>query len=194
MCKKKEYLTNTKYDDKVYIGKEFGFLKVIGIEEPNENKGVFWICECLRDGNIIKIEASSVVKGNNISCGCLNSTAEAYIENILKENDIQYKREITFDDLLSKKGYKLRFDFGIYKNDELFCLIEYDGAQHRSVEQSYGTTYKEKQDNFIKIQNNDKLKNEYAKKNNITLHRFYIRNIANNKDKVEDFLKSIHVI
>ena len=46
---------------------------------------------------------------------------------ILKDNNIQYIKEYTFKDLISKKGGIYRFDFAIFENDKLVKLIEFDG-------------------------------------------------------------------
>ena len=195
LCQKKENIYNTKYREKSYIGKVYGYLKVIDIIPPNEvDRGVRWLCECQREGNIISVIASAVVNGNNISCGCLNSTAEVYIKEILEDYKVYYKAEYSFNDLRGEKGYKLRYDFGIIENGKLKCLIEYDGAQHRSVKQMYGSTYEEKLANYIRTKKHDKLKTEYAKKHNIPLFRFYVRNVAKNKDKVEKHLRDFGII
>ena len=66
-------------------------------------------------------------QGHQKSCGCLHSKTELLIADILKENDILFVQQYTFNDLVSKKGVKLRFDFGIIKDNKLYYLIEYDG-------------------------------------------------------------------
>ena len=196
LCQKKEDVFNTKYRDNAYIGQVFGYLKVLSIAPPNiKDKGVRWVCECQRDGNITTAIASAVVMGNNISCGCLNSTAEVYIEEILRKYNILYKSEYSFNDLRGAKGYKLRYDFGILDNmGKLICLIEYDGGQHRSVKNMYGSTKKQKEENYKRQKEHDRLKTEYAKNHNIPLYRFYVRDVANNKVKVEQYLKDFSII
>ena len=196
LCQKKEELHNTKYRDSSYIGQQFGYLKVLSIVPPNnEDKGVHWVCECQRDGNIITAIASAVVRGNNISCGCLNSTAQAYISEILKQYGTPFKAEYSFADLKGDKNRRLRYDFGILdKKGNLLCLIEYDGGQHRNAKNMHGSTKKQKEENYKRQKEHDRLKTEYAKKHNIPLYRFYVRNVANNKNKVEQYLKDIGVI
>lgn len=195
LCKKLQGSTRAKYRDLSYIGKIFGYLRVISIVPPNEKENhVKWICECQRDGNIVTFNASAVVRGNNISCGCLNSTAEVYIKEILEKYNILYKDEYSFNDLLGVNGRRLRFDFGIFENGKLKCLIEYDGAQHRSVKQMYGSTYEEKLANYERTKIHDKLKTDYAITHKIPLYRFYIRNVANNKDKLEKCLRNYGII
>lgn len=74
-----------------------------------------------------------------------------------------FLREYSFDDCLSIKGYKLRFDFYLPKNN---CCIEIDGRQHREPVDKFGgeTTFNE-------LIQNDNIKNEYCKNNNIKLIR-----------------------
>jgi hypothetical protein len=43
-----------------------------------------------------------------------NSYGEQRIEEILCENNIQYKKEYIFSDLLSENNKPLRFDFAIF--------------------------------------------------------------------------------
>ena len=78
---------------------------------------------------------------------------------------LNFKSQYYFSDLVSKKNIPLRFDFAIFKNTELLCLIEYQGEQHY--------IYKEKgwnnKENFNRLKKSDNLKKEYCLKNNIKL-------------------------
>ena len=60
-----------------------------------------------------------------------------------------------------------RFDFAIFKNNQLAFLIEFDGRQHYE-----GPEGKWKQNSSLEdIQKRDNIKNEYCKKHNIILKR-----------------------
>jgi len=72
------------------------------------------------------------------------------------------EHEYSFDDCLSPKGNKLRFDFYLPNNN---LCIEYDGEFHFH---EYEHIPKEK---FNTLQLHDKIKNEYCKQNNIKLLR-----------------------
>ena len=195
ICRKKTGLTHPKYRNKEYIGKIFNYLQVIDIVPANsDDTSVYWICKCLLDNNLIKVRASLVVNGKCTSCGCLNSIAEQVIADILTNKNIVYKRQYVFNDLRGKNNRLLRFDFAIFKENKLFCLIEYDGEHHRSIERAYGSTKEKRKLNYERIVESDKKKNEYAKIHNIVLHRFYIYDVLKNKDKVEQYLKNINVI
>jgi hypothetical protein len=63
--------------------------------------------------------------GSILSCGCLISRKEEEISVILNSNHIDYKRQFTFADLRDKG--LLRFDFAIFKDENLLGLVEYQG-------------------------------------------------------------------
>ena len=89
------------------------------------------------------------------------------ITKILQENNINFKREFTFSDLLGDGGGRLRFDFGILDaNDNLLYLIEYDGIQHFEI-----NCFGNNKNDFDILKKYDKIKEEYCKNNNIPLIR-----------------------
>jgi hypothetical protein len=56
------------------------------------------------------------------------SYAEIKIEEILRDNGLNFKMEYTFKDLCSPNGKPLRFDFAIFDDDgNIDFLIEYQG-------------------------------------------------------------------
>lgn len=143
-------------------GQKFGKLIALKPTSMKDGSHMYWLCQC-ECGNMTEVASNHLKNGNVQSCGCINtSIGEANIEKLLLDNNIEYKKQISFKDL--KNINYLRFDFGIYKNKELIRLIEFDGIQHFK-EQNYFTH------SLIETQNNDKIKNEYCKKNNIPLVR-----------------------
>lgn len=147
----------------------FGFLKAI---EPTEDRfkdgSVIWKCICTRDNNIVYTSSHLLLNHSVQSCGCINSLGEAKIENILQQNNIKYKKQYTFADLLSEKKSPLKFDFAILNEDNsLSYLIEYDGTQHFECT----NTGWNNQEHLEYTQNHDQMKNEYCKNNNIKLIR-----------------------
>ena len=58
------------------------------------------------------------------------SKGEKKIIDLLRANKIKFEREVSFDGLVGLKGVPLRFDFAIYRNNKLYCLIDFDGRQH----------------------------------------------------------------
>lgn len=124
-------------------------------------------------------------------CGCYsNSKNEVLIREYLKSKNIKFSEQVTFDGLKSKN--KLRYDFGIYENDKLLFLLEYDGEQHFKAKTFGGISQEQAEENLIKTQHHDKLKNDYARKNNIPLLR--IRYDEDTISVLENYLKDLQLI
>ena len=109
------------------------------------------------------------LSGKGCSLCCEKSKGEIKIRLFLTNHNIQFEREKRFKDCRDK--YPLPFDF--YISQYNIC-IEFDGIQHFNPSSFvYGnTSEKEKLENFEYIQRHDRIKNEYCKKNGITLLRF----------------------
>ena len=153
------------YED--LTGRCFGKLRVIG-KSDKSNRRFYWICEC-ECGNIITVKGDALRQNLQQSCGCINSKTELTIANLLRENNIMFVSQYSFEDLITESGTKLRFDFGVIKNNQLAYLIEYDGDQHFPERiQSTGWNTKE---NFEKVKKRDIIKNEYCVNHNIPLIR-----------------------
>lgn len=58
------------------------------------------------------------------------SKGELKIKEVLLSLNIQFKEQFTFNDLRGKNKQFLKFDFAIFKMNELKCLIEFQGEQH----------------------------------------------------------------
>jgi hypothetical protein len=122
---------------------------------------IMHICTC---GNEWLVTPHSILFGN--LCGCQTSKAEKIINEWCKNNGIIVKRQMSFPDLISPKGRKLRYDFGIYKDDKLFCLVEYHGKQH--FEFTNKIWFKSEEDVKYALKR-DKIKRNYAKDKKIPL-------------------------
>lgn len=160
-------------------GQTFGKLKVkkrdnTYIPSKENNWKSKWICEC-ECGNIISVFTSNLTSLHTTSCGCINySIGEKNIEQVLKENNINFQKEFSFEDLKNNK--KLRFDFAIFdKQGNLYELIEFDGRQHNNIYTPWDSNETMQDRQF-----RDNLKNEYCLKNNIKL----IRIPYNYRDKI----------
>lgn len=101
------------------------------------------------------------------------SLGEYKIFRILNNFKVKFKREFIFQNLLSKKGRSLRFDFGIYNpTQQNYLLIEFDGKPHfQKVKWSNTDTEQQIKEKFEYIQFCDNQKNEYVKDNNHHLLR-----------------------
>ena len=137
-------------------GKTFNLLTVVEYSH-SYNATAFWRCKC-ECGNETIVQTSHLKDGHTKSCGCLTSAGETKIRKILEENEIHFIQQYDFDDLVDKK--KLKFDFAIFKNDRLFCLVEYQGLQH--FQNLDGKLWNSPQEH-------DRMKREYCEKRGIPL-------------------------
>jgi len=165
-------------------GKDYGFLHVereaTEEEKPRHDRtGVYWNCTCTKCGrkNVI-IFGDYLRNGDTQSCGCLNSKNESKICQMLDTMNIKYQQQISFQDLTStgRACDKLLFDVGIYNQNQLLYLIEYDGIQH--FEEGHF------KDTFQVTHQNDLLKNKYCFEHKIPLIR-----IPYNKEYILNDLK-----
>ena len=163
-CGCKRYESHNGIDE---TGKRYGKLTVLyRSKDKSDGTHIFWHCRC-DCGNECDINGSYLRSGVSTNCGCERSVGEAKITKILKENNINFKREYTFPDLLGDGGGRLRFDFGILNDkNELLYLIEYDGIQHFEP-----NCFGYDEENFNILKKYDKIKDEYCKSNNIYLIR-----------------------
>ena len=166
------------------IGNIYGELTVIS-EAPTPNKNAdhhkYWLCLC-SCGNTTVVAGKDLRAGKVNSCGCIKSKGMLKITNILSDNNIHFILEYKFPDFLTEKLSPYRFDWGIIKNNKLFCLLEYDGEQHFDKTNAW---YRE---------GIDEIKNEYCKIHNIPLYRIsykeynqlninYIKNLIHYEEK-----------
>lgn len=145
-------------------GQRFGRLIVLQESKTRSPQGgMMWLCQC-DCGRTTIVRSSSLISGDTKSCGkCSHiSYGEQIIMNILKDNNIQFEYQKTFESCRFPNTNQLaRFDFYI---DNRY-LLEYDGEQHFKDKTSIF------RDSLEIVQNRDKFKNEWCKQNNIPLIR-----------------------
>jgi hypothetical protein len=105
-------------------------------------------------------------------CQADRSMGEKYVIDFLNKNNINFIREYRFEDC--RNIYPLAFDFALFKEDELVCLVEFDGAHHYLPLEVFGGF-----ESFIENKKKDKIKNDYCKKNNIKIIRIPFWEIDN---------------
>lgn len=158
-CGCKRYKTKNVVD---MTGYEDDNIKVI-CRDGNIGDTAAWKCICKHCGCVFTTKGSNIRFGYTRSCGCVHSRNEQKIASLLMDNDIEFKTQYTFPDLIGVGGRNLRFDFAIFENKKLKRLTEFNGSQHYIRPQgSWSDSY----DNLIA---NDALKREYCNKNNIDL-------------------------
>lgn len=145
-------------------GQQFGLLTVISQSKQRRNNKIMWLCQC-KCGKYTTVAGSDLTTGNTASCGCKHkSMGEINCENSLINSNIQYYTQYSFDNCYNPNTNKLlKFDF--YLPEYNIC-IECDGQQHFNPVSVFGG-----KEAFRKQQQNDEIKNQYCKDNNITLIR-----------------------
>ncbi len=125
------------------------------------------------DHGIFKQKLSNHITSKQGCPTCNESRGEKEIANLLKENNIKFKREYKFKDCKNKK--QLPFDF--YLEESNTC-IEFDGIQHFEPIDFFGGIKA-----FKQVQINDNIKTQYCLNNNIKLIRFKYNEKINIKGK-----------
>lgn len=93
------------------------------------------------------------------------SRGEIKIEDILKENGLNYEIEYIFPDLVTGGGRPLRFDFCVFDDEgNIDFLIEYQGIQHYEAQTRFGGKR-----GLLKQKYNDNQKRIYCGKNDYRL-------------------------
>lgn len=127
-CLQKEVASKISLKDE--IGNRYGKLTVIKYLGSNEKQNAIWLCRC-DCGNYKETLGVYLRSGHVKSCGCLISTGEQYIQQILQEHGISYISQFTCQSLQSQNNGFYKFDFAIMKNSYTpIGFIEYNGIQH----------------------------------------------------------------
>lgn len=145
-----------------------------------------FMCAC---GNDFYVDINHFVDGKYQcnECRFRQSAIAAKVELWLNQNHIVYSKEKKFDDCKNKKP--LPFDFYL---DDFNACIEVDGVGHyRPV--AFGGRKEEAQDIYEQRVQNDLIKTEYCKNNNIPLLRlpFWIIENDDYEGLLYDFILSI---
>lgn len=157
-------------------------IKFIKQHSMNAHGQWLWECQCFCGNKFIALPAK-INNGHITSCGCRNaSSGEELITNILTQNKIDFKREYTFSNCKYKN--KLRYDFALFRNGEVFYLIEFNGIQHYKPIDYFGG-----EEGFHSTQLRDKIKTDFANDNNIPLLKLpYTLSADQIKEKIIDII------
>lgn len=180
--KGKHGLKNNRSKD--LTGKVFGKLTVIEKGEyVDGGHHTTWKCRC-ECGKIIQVRQCHLITGAQKSCGCENSKLELAVYKYLTINKINFIKEYSFEDLLTDKNKRMRFDFAILNNENLLCLIECQGLQHdKNMTSDFGKQQRE---------TTDTLKKEYCENHCIKLYEIWYN--ENVEEKLKNILLELNVM
>lgn len=143
------------------VGTRYGNLTITKRIENSSAGKIKYLCQC-DCGTFCKVVGSDLRGGNQTSCGCVKSKGEAKIISLLRNNHINFYKEVNFDGC--RDELQLPFDFKVENEDGVY-LIEYDGKQHFSEEYAWSSF------SFEKTKKHDEIKNEWCKQHGIPLIR-----------------------
>lgn len=127
-CLQKDRTSETTF--KSLIGQKFGKLTVLERVENNRFGHVCYKCKCECGGETI-VSGNNLSRGITSSCGCIKSKGEMLINKWLVEHKINFIPQYSHDKIILSSGRRPFFDFAIFdENNNLLCLIEYQGKQH----------------------------------------------------------------
>jgi uncharacterized membrane protein len=132
---------------------------------------------------------SSLKKHIKVCTGSFRgSKGEKMVSDYLIENEYSFHYDCSHDNLLSIFGNKLRFDFIIMIGDEI-KMVEYDGKQHTEPVCFGGISQQQAKENLKTLQQNDRIKDQYCIRNNISMLRISYIDRESIPVLLEEFLK-----
>ena len=173
-CYGNKLLTQEEFEERVYKqrGNEYS---VVGGYVNFSTKIAMKHNKC---GYIWNVNPSTFLSKQSGCPKCNQSKGEARIEKYLLDNKINYTAQMKYDDLVGIKNIPFSYDFFL---PDYNILIEYQGQQHEYAVDWFGGEEK-----FIRQQEVDKIKREYAKIHNINLLEIWYYDFKN----IEQILES----
>lgn len=163
------------------VGQKFGKLTVLEFDGKSKWNRIRFKCQC-DCGVIVSVQSNHLISGRIKSCGCLLSSGEEEISNILDLYGIAYEKQKSFDDC--RDVHPLRFDFYI---PAINTIIEYQGVQHFKPVEYFGG-----EEQFLIGVEHDRIKEEYCMSHGINI--FYINYYDNIQDKLNELLQSEEMV
>ena len=158
-------------------------IKLIKQSYMNSHGQWLWECQCGLCNQIFVALPAKIMNGHITSCGCRRqSSREQLIRDELRSLGVKFTEQYSFCDCVYK--HPLLFDFAVFVDGKLYCLIEYDGKQHFQPISHFGG-----KEEFAISKLRDNIKNEYCKYHNIRLIRMpYTLSDEEIKTKLRDII------
>lgn len=112
------------------------------------------------------------------------SSGEYQIRECLQEMNIDFQYNTSYD---VKDIQMLKWDFILYKNDEIKAFIEYVGKHHFIPIRFGGMSLEQAEENLRTSQKRDKIKDDFCKENNYPLIRIPYTEFGNIPQMITEF-------
>lgn len=185
-------------------GQKFGHLTVLYQASdyvlPSNRTRIAWHCRCdCIDGKhrYLDVQTADLSSGKRIACSVCTkrmSHGEILVHDILKEFNIEFITQKTFDDCRSDIGGYLKFDF--FLPSENIC-IEYDGEQHYHDNGVFDKVWTSERSSYQSLHRRDLIKNEWCASHHIRLIRIpytYYDDLRNNHQLLIDIINNEHTV
>lgn len=176
-CLKKANTRKINFKD--LTNQRFGKLTVQYESQKRIDKHCVWhcLCDC---GNEVEIIGKNLLNGSTSSCGCVKSSGETKLNEVLKQLNIKFETQKTFENC--QNILPLKFDFYL---PEINTIIECQGKQHYEPVEIFGG--KKRFEQQIKC---DRIKENWCKDNNIKLIKIPYYEYKNiNQNYIKKLLK-----
>ena len=155
-----------------------GSLNPFGLAKRSTKK-VWLFCQKDEEHNSYKISCDNYFQGNRCP-KCKESKGERRVREMLNTYNINYIAQKVFPNLLGIGNRNLSYDF--YLPDQNL-LIEYQGQYHD------GMTTNQTEQQFLKQQEHDRHKREYAEQNGIRLLEIWYWDFDNIEEILNENIK-----
>ena len=124
----------------------------------------------------------------NLRASAKPSKGEEIVINYLKQNNINYQREYSIENLLGPHGRPRRLDFMVFYQNKQFA-IEVNGGQHYIKNHLFEQTSQD----TLTIQEIDDLKKQWCQKNNIPLYIIDARVLSTVLPQLQNIIKEMYM-
>ena len=93
-CYRKEIARDQRKHD--LLGYKIGYLEVLEETDQTNSRGRLWKCLCHNCNNIYYCDTDTLVQKKVMSCGCLRSKGEFYIQQWLINHNFSFSRQYVF--------------------------------------------------------------------------------------------------
>lgn len=166
-CGKKATADAIKKNPKDFANELYNVNPNIELLEDYQLSKIKIQCKCKKCKKTWYANPTDILHNGSGCPYCRLSKGEEKIQNVLDKEKYYYELQYKFDDC--KDRIALRFDFSVFVNNKILCLIEYQGKQHYEPVDFAGKGKEWANKLFMSNQKRDKIKRDYCVEHDIPL-------------------------